>query len=264
MKLFRILVIAALVYMGIVVAFESLIGFFQPSNASTLVLTTFDRSGASHERVLTRLDSGDLMYVAVNHWPRAWYHRLLEVPEVEVSTDGAKGNFHAVFVTGEEYGRIGREHPLPFFFRFLTGFPPRYFVRLDPSDPEASSLSPLARSSRDPELSWGACPDFFPAGCEIAILHGDPQRPNSDVFFRVPGGYDLPKHWHSSAERMILVTGRMQLAYDGELPLDVETGTYIYGPSEAPHEGRCVSDDACTLFIAFEKPIDAHLVASAD
>jgi len=27
---------------------------------------------------------------------------------------------------------VQRDNPVPLAFRFLTGFPPRYFVRLDP------------------------------------------------------------------------------------------------------------------------------------
>ena len=35
-------------------------------------------------------------------------------------------------MTGEEHERVDTEHALPAVFRFLTGYPPRYFVRLDP------------------------------------------------------------------------------------------------------------------------------------
>ena len=113
-------------------------------------------------------------------------------------------------------------------------------------------------SGDDPSLEWGPCPDFFPAGCELAVLHGDASKPNSDVFFKTPGNYDLPKHWHSSAERMILVAGEMQLNYEGQEPVMIKQGNYIFGPPKLPHDGRCVSADPCILFIAFEGPIDAH------
>lgn len=41
-------------------------------------------------------------------------------------------------------------------------------------------------------LQWGPCPPIFPAGCQIAVLNGDPAKPNADVFLRVPGGYTIP------------------------------------------------------------------------
>ena len=128
----KTIAIVVLVYLGIVVAFESLIGFLQPADGSTLVLTTFDPDGTPHDRVVSRLESDGKLYVSANHWPRAWYHRTLENPDVQATVDGTKRNYRAVPVTGAEHERVEREHPHGLAFRILTGFPPRYFVRLDP------------------------------------------------------------------------------------------------------------------------------------
>mgnify|MGYP003428569626 CR=1 FL=1 len=60
------------------------------------------------------------------------------------------------------------------------------------SDAQTAGEAPVARTAQDTALQWGACPPIFPAGCQIAVLHGDPGRPNADVFLRVPGGgYEL-------------------------------------------------------------------------
>ena len=132
MKALKILGIVLLAYVGIVVAFESLLGYFQPESGSTLVITTFDEGGEPHERVVSRLESEGTLYVAANHWPRAWYRRALENPEVRVALDGDEVVYRAVPVTDEEYARLQAEHPLPVPFRVLTGFPPRRFLRLEP------------------------------------------------------------------------------------------------------------------------------------
>src|SRR5688572_22342436 len=71
------------------------------------------------------------------------------------------------------------------------------------------------RRATDAQLQWGPCPTFFPAGCQIAALHGDPANPNADVFFRVPARYNLPAHWHTSPERMVLVSGELHVTYEG-------------------------------------------------
>lgn len=128
----KILVVLVVLYVAIVVAFESLIGFIQPANGGTLVITTFDPDGAAHDRVVSRLDTDGKIYVAANHWPRAWYRRALAHPDVQATIDGAKGDYRAVPVEGAEHDRVEREHPHSLAFRFVTGFPPRYFVRLDP------------------------------------------------------------------------------------------------------------------------------------
>ena len=132
MKALKIVAIVVLVYVGVVVAFESLIGYFQPTAGSTLVITTFDGNGTAHDRVVSPLESDGQLYVAANHWPRGWYNRALENPEVQLTLDSEKGDYRAVPVTGVEHDRVEGENSHSVVFRILTGFPPRYFVRLDP------------------------------------------------------------------------------------------------------------------------------------
>jgi len=108
------------------------------------------------------------------------------------------------------------------------------------------------------EVEWGPCPDFMPEGCGIAVLHGDPEERNADVFFRLAPGTTVPEHWHSSAERMVLVSGEMQVDYQGQDPVVLTPGTYAYGPAHLPHSTHCAEgEDDCVLFIAFEEPVDA-------
>jgi hypothetical protein len=132
MKVIKLIVTLLLVYAGIVVAFESLLGYFQPANESTIVITIVDEDGTSNDRVLSLLESDGQLYVSANHWPRAWYNRALANPQVEVTRDGEQGNYLAVPVTGMEHDRVNSEHSHGPMFRILTGFPPRYFIRLDP------------------------------------------------------------------------------------------------------------------------------------
>ncbi len=132
MKALKIVATVVLIYVGIVVAFETLIGYFQPTAGSTLVITTFEGDGTPHDRVVSGLESDGQLYVAANHWPRAWHDRALENPEVHVTLDGEKSDYRAVPVTGEEHDRVDSKNSLGVVFRILTGFPPRHFVRLDP------------------------------------------------------------------------------------------------------------------------------------
>ncbi len=46
---------------------------FQPENigGETIVITTTDADGESHERVLSPIDDDGRLFVAANHWPRA-------------------------------------------------------------------------------------------------------------------------------------------------------------------------------------------------
>ena len=133
-KTAKIVAILFLVYVGLVAAFESMLGFFQPGGQSTLVITTTDEDGTTNDRVLARLESGGRLYVAANHWPRAWYKQALENPSVQITQDGETGDYLAVPVTDAEHDRVQSDNGTGIAFRIMTGFPPRYFVRLDPRE----------------------------------------------------------------------------------------------------------------------------------
>ena len=122
---------------------------------------------------------------------------------------------------------------------------------------DAAKAGPPVRTHKDADLKWGPCPEFIPKGCEIAVLQGDPSKPNADIFFKVPGGFVIPRHWHSSPEHMVLVSGEMVVRYEGQAPATLKPGTYAYGPAKVAHEATCAKGDACVLFIGFELPVDA-------
>ena len=134
MKVAKIIGGLLLLYVAVVTTFESLLGVFQPANQSTLVITTSDESGNTNSRVLTRLESQNRLYVAANHWPRAWYNQALKHPHVVIEIDGEQKNYLAVPISGAEHDRVQSDNSVGLGFRVLTGFPPRYFVRLDERD----------------------------------------------------------------------------------------------------------------------------------
>ena len=126
-----------------------------------------------------------------------------------------------------------------------------------PIEPAASD-KPLAIAAAAADLQWGACPPGMPDGCQIAVLHGNPAKPDADVFLKVPGGAEIAPHWHTSSERIMLVSGKLDVQYKGSPPATLEPGSYAFGPSRLPHKASCTSSEACTLFIAFDLPVDRH------
>lgn len=119
--------------------------------------------------------------------------------------------------------------------------------------PSAKPVTATVKSA----LQWGPCPSIFPAGCQIAVLNGDPAKPNADIFLRVPGGYTIPPHAHTSPERIVLVEGQLNVHYQGSPAEDLTPGEYAYGPAGLPHVATCKGAGPCTLFIAFESAVDA-------
>lgn len=141
MRILRPVVIALLAYVALVVAFETYLGIAQPQFemkpneewGSTIVITTTGADGPAR-RVVTPMVSDGHLYVSANHWPRSWYKRVLANPNVQVTNKEVTKDYVAVPIdaASEEHERMQREHPHSFGFRFLTGFPPRRFVRLEP------------------------------------------------------------------------------------------------------------------------------------
>lgn len=116
---------------------------------------------------------------------------------------------------------------------------------------------PVSRTMNDKDLKWGPCPEIFPKGCETSILHGAPDKPDADIYFRVPGSYVIPAHTHTSAEHMTLVSGELEVKYQGENTFTLSKGAYAYGPPKHAHKAKCTSKEPCVLFISFDEPIDA-------
>ena len=134
--------IAAAGYLGVVVAVESLVGYMgrrharrgvQAGETWLLITTTVD--GEERSVVVAGVESAGRTYVAANHWPRTWYRRVVENPDVQVTVRGRQAAHRAVPVSGDERSRIEREYRLPLIVRILSGFPPRAFLRLDPVAP---------------------------------------------------------------------------------------------------------------------------------
>ena len=56
---------------------------------------------------------------------------------------------------------------------------------------------------------------------------------------------------------MVLVEGSLNVHYKGTRATLLTPGEYAYGPAKLAHEATCLGKKPCTLFIAFEGPVDA-------
>ena len=125
-------------YLALIVAFETMIGIVQPDAGTVLKITTTGDDGEPNDRVLAWLDDDGKIFVSANHWPRAWYNEALANPNVQAEIEGVRADYTAVLITDPaEHERLDTKFAHPFLFKFITGFPPRYFLRLDPKTPAA-------------------------------------------------------------------------------------------------------------------------------
>ena len=120
----------AAAHVGCMTAFAA----FQPENigGATIVITTRDAEGNPYDRVLSPIERDGQLFVAANHWPRAWYRRALANPDVDVRRGDESGAYRAVPVSESERERLLEDSGFPLVAYVFTGFAPRKFLRLEP------------------------------------------------------------------------------------------------------------------------------------
>ena len=129
----KLLIGAVVGYVALVVFLETFVGLVQFEARQGLRITTIDANGEPRDRELGRFETEDAVYVSAHHWPRAWYGEAVARPRVEVTIAGKRGPYRAVPIEdADEHARLVETFPLPWAFRFVTGFAPRSFLRLDP------------------------------------------------------------------------------------------------------------------------------------
>lgn len=132
MKYLKYLYFLPLVYLAVVVLFETSLILVQPEFEQTMRLNYVSPAGERVEKIVVQLNSGGNLYASANHWPRKWYRDVLLNPNVNIIIDSVEVPYVVTRVTDkEEYERVDTDHRHGLGFRLLTGFAPREIVRFD-------------------------------------------------------------------------------------------------------------------------------------
>jgi len=132
MQIAQTLALVLVAYLLFVALMETLIGVIQPDMDIGVSLTTTDPAGKASTRKLAGARIDGKLYVSSNHWLRGWYHQALAEPRVRVEVDGVDRPYRAVPIEGEEWERVSELYRMGFVLRFICGFAPSKFLRLDP------------------------------------------------------------------------------------------------------------------------------------
>jgi uncharacterized RmlC-like cupin family protein len=89
-------------------------------------------------------------------------------------------------------------------------------------------------------LKWGDAPNVLPAGAQLAVITGDPGKPGTYVIrVKVPAGYEIPAHWHSTAENLTVISGSVHVGMGPKLDKSnstkLEAGSFVYLPPKMNH-----------------------------
>ena len=76
----------------------------------------------------------------------------------------------------------------------------------------AASLLPAVAHAQAQALAWGPAPAVFTAGAKMAVLQGDPSKPEwFTVRLDLPNGYRVQPHFHPTDELLTIISGTFLL-----------------------------------------------------
>jgi quercetin dioxygenase-like cupin family protein len=117
------------------------------------------------------------------------------------------------------------------------------------------------------DIAWQPCAAHLPAGCEIAVLEGNPG--GSGLFtvrFRLSDAFVMPPHTHPKDERVTVLNGRVSVAFivDGSQKdaKQFAAGDYYVNRHGAVH--TVWADEQVELQITGIGPWEAHFVEQDD
>ncbi len=98
-------------------------------------------------------------------------------------------------------------------------------------------------------------------GVEIAVLRGDLAKGGAEVLLRMPPGYAVPNHTHTSDELYVWIKGAFTLvAHDGTRT-HFDGQAYLSFPGNAPpHALECGQQEPCVFYLKYSRPFDIRYV----
>lgn len=128
---------------------------------------------------------------------------------------------------------------------------------------DASNIKPLSFGSDQTiidlnKITWSPLEvEGLAPGAEIAVLRGDLGKDHSESVLKLPPGYVVRSHSHTSDELYVWISGSFTLiAHDGE-EREFDGPAYISFPGNAPPHGlKCGNKEPCLLYLRYSRPFD--------
>jgi len=110
----------------------------------------------------------------------------------------------------------------------------------------------------DPQkLEFTEIPDM-PACASAAILRGNPRYGAAWVLLKLASGCEVPWHWHSANETLLVISGRGTVSMKDGGALRFAPGAYASLPSHHAHKASC--SRTCLLFNSADAAFDINYV----
>ncbi|MBZ5696455.1 MAG: hypothetical protein LAN36_13985 [Acidobacteriia bacterium] len=97
-----------------------------------------------------------------------------------------------------------------------------------------------------------------PTCLTASIERGDPFKEPFTIFVRGTAGCDVPLHFHSAAEQVMMVGGTGRMLMKGEKPRILRAGGFALAPARHAHHFTCVT--ACQFYLSGDGAFDIHYI----
>lgn len=122
----------------------------------------------------------------------------------------------------------------------------------------------LATSQKVADLQWRPVDPNNPSGARMATLWGDPMSGPYGALLRVPAGFELPMHRHSSDERVVVINGasiHWAEGHDRRAAPIMRSGDYLLIPAGVNHASAATAGEECLQLITQDGKFDFTLAA---
>ncbi len=130
--------------------------------------------------------------------------------------------------------------------------------------PKAAAKTPIYREvTWSSELyKWKDISENVP-NVKVVDLSGDRVRGPFSCMIKLPAGYALPLHVHTSDLRIVIVSGTLVHRSEGKPEIRLPPGSYLVEPAGLRHATTCDPASDCVVFAEGDKKFDLNLVDEA-
>ncbi|MCG8380421.1 MAG: DUF4437 domain-containing protein [Proteobacteria bacterium] len=128
---------------------------------------------------------------------------------------------------------------------------------------EGSNIKPMAFGDDQTiidleKLVWSPLEvEGLDPGAEIAVLRGDLGKDHSESILRLPPGYVVRQHTHTSDELYVWISGAFTLISEKGIETEFNGPAYISFPGNAPkHALKCGEKESCLFYLRYSRPFD--------
>ncbi len=111
------------------------------------------------------------------------------------------------------------------------------------------------RLSKPSDATFQVAPNS-PAGMTLAGLRGDPTKEPATMMVKLTPGCAFPYHWHNATEEFVILQGSAVLQFQGQDPVELNTGAYAQIPSRKIHRFRSSSPVDCYILVIGDRAYD--------